>query len=89
MMRAYYFTRHASERQNKRGIRKSDVAALLTMGNDNNGRVWLSSAEINQEIAVRKDEIACLERLRGKVVIVDGNAIITVYRKDRRRDKNR
>ncbi len=77
--RNFVFTSHAKIRRQQRGIRLDDLKTLLTLGRDGNGRVVLSPADIAAEIAERKREIACLLRLRGKVAVIEGDRLVTVY----------
>lgn len=72
-------TRHAEVRCNQRGIRRDDLKALLLAGGGEGSRMFLSAADIAAEIAEHKHQIASLQRLHGKMAVVAGGRVVTVY----------
>lgn len=76
---------HAQKRLRQRGFRQCDVELVLANGVDCDEATVLTDQAARQAIAVRKQEIIALERLRGAAVVVAGDAIATVYRPGRGR----
>lgn len=77
--KCFRFTRHAETRLRQRGIRRDDLKTLLSVGDEAGSRVVLSAADIADEIAEHKRAIASLQRLHGKVAVVEGGHLVTVY----------
>ena len=77
---------HALMRLRQRGLHASDVEVVLANGTEYDEAVVLTAADVAESIAVRKREIADLERLSGAAVILAGAGLVaTVYRPDSRR----
>lgn len=75
-----HMTNHAEARMRQRGFRKVDVDLVLSVatriGED---AFLLTDQDAAREIQRRKHEIQQLERLRGSKMIVEGDALITLY----------
>jgi hypothetical protein len=77
-------TKHALARVRQRGLRERDVDFILRFGTDTGDGVILSARDAQQVIAEAKRYIGLAERLKNKMVVDDGNVIITVLHTDRR-----
>lgn len=76
-------TRHAEVRCNQRGIRRDDLKALLSAGGGEGSCIVLTASDIAAEIAEHKHQIASLQRLHGKMAVVAGGRLVTVYAETR------
>lgn len=75
-----HLTHHAEVRMRQRGFRKSDVDLVLSVATRVADDVFfLTDRDAAREIEQRKREIQQLERLRGSRIIVEGNALVTLY----------
>ena len=76
-MSAIQFTAHAKERIRQRGMREGDIEVIVACGTLIGDETYmLRSNDVAREIERHKHEIARLERLRNrKVVVVDGAAV--------------
>lgn len=95
-MTSVLVTRHAHARLSKRGIREADVDLVLTHGTEvGQDRIMLMAKDAANLIRARKREIAKIERLTGKVLVVSDGHLITAYhqarpsRSSRRRSRTR
>lgn len=77
-------TRHGEARLSQRGIRKSDLDILLTHGTETGPeRIMLRKHDAAQAIRDFKRQIAVLERLSGKEVVIADGQLITAYHRTR------
>ena len=76
-MNIIQLTAHAKERVRQRGMREGDVDVIVACGTLIGDETYvLRSNDVAREIERRKHEIARLERLRNrKVVVIDGTAV--------------
>ena len=101
-MTSIAITRHGEARMSQRGIRMSDLDTLLAHGTEvSPDRFMLRKRDTVQLIRRLKKQIATLERLTGKEVVVTDGLLITAYHRTkpsrpagrktgrRRRDGNR
>lgn len=73
-------TRHAEARMSQRGIRKSDVELVLSLGTDiGRGRFLLKKRSAAKEIGALKRQMARIERLAGKVLVIEDGHLVTSY----------
>lgn len=73
-------TRHAGIRMSQRGIREADVDFLLAHGTDMGAdRIMLTNRDATKAIQDLKKQIAYIERLRGKVIVVAEGQLVTAY----------
>ena len=73
-------TRHADRRMRQRGLRERDVQLVTDCGTAGPyGRTVLLDRDVDREIRECKRRIQSLERLRGSVVVRDGDEVITCY----------
>lgn len=73
-------TRHAEARMSQRGIRESDLDFLLAHGSEVGGdKIMLTNRVAAELIRTRKREIADIERLAGKVLVIAGGQLVTAY----------
>ncbi len=79
-MTALGITRHGEIRMSQRGIRKSDLEFLLAHGTEIGlDRIMLTKRDAAKEIGMLKKQIANLERLAGKVLVVSDGYLVTAY----------
>ena len=92
-------TRHGQTRMAQRGIRSTDLDILLAYGAETGpDRIMLTKKDTAKAIRSLKRQIATLERLAGKEVVLTGGCLITAYHRTRpirapgrtatRRDRN-
>jgi hypothetical protein len=87
-MSSLAFTRHACQRMQQRGLKVADVDIIFEYGTQvDDARVMLTDHDAAQAIRARKHEIAILERLKGKTLVIDGDSLITAYHADGRQDR--
>ena len=73
-------THHGEIRMSQRGIRKTDLKFLLAHGTDiGRNRIMLTKQDASREIGMLKKQIACVERLSGKVLVVSEGYLVTAY----------
>ena len=76
----HHLTNHATTRMQQRGLRHEDMALLLETATQVSPDAYLlTETDAEREIAVRKNEIQRLERLKGRKIVVDGGVILTQY----------
>lgn len=74
------FTHHAEVRMRQRGFRKADVDLVLSVATRvADDAFFLTDQDAAREIERRKREIQQLERLRGSKIVVEGDALVTLY----------
>ena len=79
---------HALARVRQRGVRESDISVIVEAGTPvDDDRVLLLDQDVDREIRKRKKEIATLERLRGCLVVMPGETVVTFYRPSRKTEK--
>ena len=79
-MTALTITRHGEARMSQRGIRKSDLEVLLLHGTDiGRDRIMLRKRDAAKLVRNLKKQIAEIERLTDKVLIVADGKLVTVY----------
>ncbi len=79
-MTALIMTRHGETRMSQRGFRKTDLEVLLAHGTDiGRNRIMLRRRDAAELIRDLKKQIAKIERLTGKVLIVVEGRIVTAY----------
>ncbi|MYD93240.1 MAG: hypothetical protein F4Y02_06015 [Chloroflexi bacterium] len=73
-------TRHGEARMSQRGIRKADLDVLLAHGTDiGRDRIMLRKRDAAKLIRNLKKQIANVERMTDKVLIVADGQLITAY----------
>ena len=73
-------TRHGEIRMSKRGIRETDVKVLQIHGTKiGQDRIMLKKRDAAKAIQALKKQIAHIERLKGKVIVVANGHLITAY----------
>ena len=78
-MSALRYTAHAMARLQQRGLRPADVELIVTRGTPIPDGYLMRGEDVDEEIARHKHEIATLERLREKMVIMKGGKVLSVY----------
>jgi len=79
---------HGEERLQQRGVKEAELPLLLHCSTPVDEHVLqLMDADVEREVAQRKREIEALERLRGCQVVLNGEAVVTVYHPSKRRTK--
>lgn len=74
-------TRHAEVRMRQRGFRKVDIDFVVSVATRVADDAYvLTNKDAAREIERRKREIQQIERLRGSKIIMEGGALITLYR---------
>lgn len=75
-----HFTRHAEVRMRQRGFRNADIVLALSVATQvADDAFLLTDQDTAREIERRKREIQQLERLRGSKIIIEGDALVTLY----------
>lgn len=73
-------TRHGQTRLSQRGIRETDVDLLLAHGTEiGRDRIMLMARDAAKLIRDKKQEIARIERMTGKVLVVSDGRLVTAY----------
>ena len=79
-MNNLHITRHAETRMSQRGLRKSDLDVILALGTGiGRDRIMLMKQDAVKEIESLKKQIANIERLTGKVLVVSDGHLVTAY----------
>ena len=79
-MTTLIMTRHGETRLSQRGFRKTDLEVLLAHGTDiGRNRIMLRRRDAAELIRDLKQQIAKIERLTDKVLIVVEGRIVTAY----------
>ena len=73
-------TRHVEQRAQQRGFREGDLDLITQLGTATEDGVVLRRRDVDQVRTVVRRLLADLERLEGSAVIVQDNAIVSVYR---------
>lgn len=73
-------TCHGETRMSQRGIRESDLDLILDYGTEiGQDRLMLTRRDAARLIGERKKEIAKIERLTDKVIVVSEGCLVTAY----------
>ena len=75
-----YLTSHAKKRLRQRGMRESDVSLIYRYGTQLGDGILLTRRDIQAATTELRKTITQLEHLKGRVVIVQTDAGITVYK---------
>ena len=88
MLNSHELTSHARTRMRQRGMRDEDLRLVLaTASQVANDAFMLTRKDVEREIAIRKEEIRQLQRLKSyKVVVVDGT-VVTCFHATRAAEK--
>ena len=78
-------SKHAQTRARQRGYRDSDIDFVIQHGTNVDDGSFLTDGDVHRAIEKRKQEIQQFSRLKGTVVILRENVVLTVYRPDKRR----
>ncbi len=80
-------TDHASKRLRQRAMSPFDVELIVAHGTPVRDGYLLRERDVSERVSELKEEINNLERLKNRVVIADGNAVITAYPPSKRKRK--
>lgn len=80
-------TKHFQERMQQRAVRDSDVKLIQQVGTPVEGGLLVLDKDARREIAKLMKKIERLKRLRGQLIIQQGDALITTYKASPRRQK--
>ena len=80
-------TRHVQERAQQRGFKDSDLDLIAQFGTATEDGVVLRRRDVDQARTVVRRLLRDLERLEGAAVIIQDDAIVSVYRPDRKKTK--
>ena len=79
-MTGLLITRHGEARMSQRGIRKADLDLILAHGSDiGRDRIVLIKRDAAKAIQTLKQQIARIERLTDKVLVVEDGRLVTTY----------
>ena len=79
-MNTLTITNHCEARMSQRGIKKEDLDFLFSHSTDiGNNRIMLTKKDAIKVIENLKRQITKVERLTDKVIVVEGNDLITAY----------
>ena len=85
------YTKHGEQRTNQRGFRRNDVGLIRRCATpvlDRQAEVYLlRNKDVERRVSALKQEIQCLERLRGCKVVIVGNQLITIHHTSRKHEK--
>lgn len=73
-------TRHVEQRAQQRGFRDGDLDLIAQLGTSTEDGVVLRRRDVDQVRTVVRRLLADLDRLEGSAVIVQDDAIVSVYR---------
>ena len=83
-------TAHATARKTQRGFRTDDFAQIITHGTPvGDMEIMLTDKDVEHAIRKRRKEIQALERLKNRIVVVDGRRVITAYPLTKRKQRDR
>ena len=89
-MMPLHITRHAEVRLSQRGIRHSDLNVLLDHGTDiGQNKLMLRAQDAERVIRNLKKQIARIQRLTDKVIVVSEGTLITAYHQSNSRRTKR
>ena len=84
-MTSLTITQHGEIRMSQRGIRETDLEVLLTHGSEiGRDRMMLKKRDAAKVIQALKKQIAHIERLTDKVIVVANGHLVTTYHRTRR-----
>ncbi len=86
------YTKHGEQRANQRGFRGGDVELIRRCGTPVEDRhadevYLLRNKDVDREIRARKQEIQRLEGMRGSMVVIINNQLVTVLHTSRSHEK--
>lgn len=92
-MKKLRYTRHGEQRANQRGFRGGDVELIRHCGTAVEDRrhaevYLLRNKDVEREISARKQEIQRLEGMRGSMVVIINNQLVTVLHTSRSHEKS-
>jgi hypothetical protein len=73
-------TRHAEQRARQRGFQEGDLDLIARLGTATEDGVVLRRRDVDEVRGVLRRLLADLDRLEGSAVIVQDDAIVSVYR---------
>ena len=83
-------TAHATARKTQRGFRTDDFDQIISHGTPvGDMEIMLTDKDVARAIRKRKKEIQTLERLKNRIVVVDGRRVITAYPLNKRKQRDR
>ena len=83
-------TEHAMIRQSQRGFKADDFKQIAQHGTPvGDMEILLTDKDVQHAISARKREIQALERLKNRLIVVDGQTVITAYRLDKKKQRSR
>lgn len=80
-------TLHASLRCAQRRVRPEDLDLAMRLGTFTEDGILVRDADVQPHLAELKQQMNRLERLKGLYIACPGEAVVTVYRPSRRREK--
>lgn len=81
------FSGHAIKRLRQRGMRPADVEVIVAYGTPVRDGYLLRARDVNGVILELKEMIRALERLRKRVVIAEGQTVVTTYPASRQKQR--
>ena len=88
MMSNYRLTRHSKKRAKQRGFKETDIPVIVDVGKQIDDKIFMSNKNIDREIKKYKQVINTLERLRGSMVVMTDETILTIYHASQRTKKS-
>ena len=83
-------TAHALTRKTQRGFKEDDFAQIIQHGTPvGDMEIMLTDQDVQNAIRKKKLEIQALERLKNRIIVVDGRTVITAYPLNRRKQRSR
>jgi len=73
-------TKHAQPRMQQRGLMDQDLELIGRYGHLVDDGILMTTKAVDEALAALKGRMKRLEKLKGRLVITDGNVVITTYR---------
>ncbi|WBQ11044.1 DUF4258 domain-containing protein [Hyphomonadaceae bacterium ML37] len=73
-------TKHARTRLQQRGLKAKDIELIAEYGETIERGLLMTAEAVDEALADLRNKISRLEKLKGRVLITDGEIAITTYR---------
>ena len=73
------YSAHAISRMSQRALRESDIELILEIGTDTSDGYVVCKKDVQRYVRRCKKQIAQVERLEGKRVVIEGDRVVTAY----------
>lgn len=73
-------TKHAQARLQQRGLKLQDIELIGQYGEYVDKGILMTTDAVDEALASLKRRMKRLEKLRGRLLITDGDTVVTIYR---------